>query len=60
METYPFAGKRKVKSAANSEKSDCPRFWDSQGLVLENYKERGTTVNCAHSCEMCDRLKPAV
>jgi hypothetical protein len=60
METFPISGKRKVKSAANSEKSDCPQFWDSQGSVLEHYQDRGTTVNCAHSCEMCDKFKPAV
>jgi len=33
----------------------------TQGLLLESYQERGSTVNSAWYSEMlCDKLKPAV
>jgi len=36
-------------------------FWDSQGQILENYQEKGTTVNTTHYTEiLCDMLKPAI
>ena len=36
-------------------------FWDSQGVLLEHYLERGTTVNSVGYSEMLSTgLKPAI
>jgi len=36
-------------------------FWDSQGVLLEHYLERGTTVNSVGYSEMLStELKPAI
>jgi len=36
-------------------------FWDSQGLLLEHYQERGSTVTIACYSEiLCDKIKPAI
>jgi len=36
-------------------------FWDSQGVILEHYLERGTTVNSVVYSEMLStELKPAI
>jgi hypothetical protein len=36
-------------------------FWDSQGLLLEHYHERGLTVNSSQYSEMLnDKMKHAV
>jgi len=36
-------------------------FWDSQGPILETYKESGTTVTSATYCDMIQReMKPAI
>ena len=36
-------------------------FWDSQGLLLEHCRERGSTVNSSvYSEVLCDKLKPAL
>ena len=36
-------------------------FWDSQGLLLEHCRKRGSTVNSSvYSEVLCDKLKPAL
>jgi hypothetical protein len=36
-------------------------FWDSQGLILEHYLERGTTVTSVKYCDMLiNELRPAI
>jgi hypothetical protein len=36
-------------------------LWGSQGLRLEHYQERSSTVRSTHNREMlCDKLKPAI
>ena len=50
FKTQPSAGKLKLTV-----------FWDSQGPVLEHYKERGTTINSQRYSEMLTgRQKPAI
>ena len=36
-------------------------FWDSQGLILEHYMEKGVTVTIVNYCNMLrNELRPAI
>jgi hypothetical protein len=66
METSPLALQAKVQNASNCrmhptvERLMLTVFWDSQGLLLELCRERGSTVNSTvYSEVLCDKLKPA-
>ena len=52
---------RKFKTQLSAGELMLTVFWDSQGSILENYQERGTTVTSAVYCDMLQRaLKPAI
>ena len=44
--------KKKFKSQLSARKVMLTIFWDSQGVILEHYLERGTTVNSVGYSEM--------
>ena len=53
--------KKKFKSQPSSRKVMLTIFWDSQGVILEYYLERGTTVNSVGYSEMLStEMKPAI
>ena len=53
--------KKKFKSPLSARKVMLTIFWDSQGVILEHYLERGTTVNSVWYSEMLStELKPAI
>ena len=53
--------KKKFKSQPSAGKLMLTVFWDSQGVVLEHYQEKGITINSARYSEMLiDKLKPAI
>ena len=53
--------KKKLRTQPSAGKLMFTVFWDSQGPVLEHYKERGTTINSARYSEMLtNRMKPAI
>ena len=55
------AVKKKVKSQPSAGKVFLTIFWDSQGVILEHYLERGATVNSVQYSEMLStELKPAI
>jgi hypothetical protein len=59
METSSFACQARVQNVITGELMLTD--FGTQGLLLENYQERGSTVNRARYTEMlCDKLKPAV
>jgi hypothetical protein len=61
MDTSSFAHQEKVQTHKTAGKFMLTVFWDSQGLLLEHYQERASTVNSAHNSEMlCDKLKPTI
>jgi hypothetical protein len=61
MDTSSFAHQEKVQTHPTAGKFMLIVFWDSQGLLLEHYQERVSTVNIAHNSEMlCDKLKPTI
>ena len=52
---------KKFKTEPSAEKLMVTVFWNSQGPVLEQYQESGTTINSARYSEMLtDRMKPAI
>ena len=56
-----FPAARKFKTQLSAGELMLTVFWDSQGSILENYQERGTTVTSAVYCDMLQRaLKPAI
>ena len=61
MESSTIALQEKVQTQPCAGNLMLTVFWDSQGLVLEHYQERITTINSAQYSEMLtDRLKPAI
>jgi len=53
--------KKNSKSQPSARKVMFKVFWDSQGVLLEHYLERGTTVNSVGYSEMLStELKPAI
>ena len=53
--------KKKFNSQPSAGKVLLTIFWDSQGVILEHYLERGTTVNSVQYSEMLStELKPAI
>jgi len=53
--------KKKFKGQPSARKVMLTVFWDSQGVLLEHYLERGTTVNSVGYSEMLStELKPAI
>jgi len=53
--------KKKFKSQPSAGKVLLTIFWDSQGVILEHYLERGATVNSVRYSEMLStELKPAI
>jgi len=53
--------KKKFKSQPSAGKVMLTIFWDSQGIILEHYLERGTAVNSVWYSEMLStELKPAI
>ena len=61
MDISSFTRQEKVQMNPTAGRLMLTVFWDSQGLLLEHYQERGSTVNSAHNSEvLCDKLKPAI
>ena len=63
METSSlFRGKKKeVQNASNCRKTYAYSFWESQGPLMEHYRERGSTVKNVRCIELlCNKLKPAI
>jgi len=53
--------KKKFKSQPSAGKVLLTIFWDSQGVIMEHYLERGATVNSVWYSEMLStELKPAI
>ena len=53
--------KSKLKSQPSARKVMLTILWDSQGVILEHYLERGTTVKSVGYSEMLStELKPAI
>ena len=53
--------KKKFKSQPSAGKVLLTIFWDSQGVILEHYLERGATVNSVRYNEMLStELRPAI
>ena len=60
METSGITNEEKIQESTFCGKSDTI-FWDSQGVILEHYVERGTTVNSVRYSEMLStELKPTI
>ena len=57
----PTAVAKKFKTQPSAKKLMLTPFCDSQGPILETYRERRTTVTSAKYCDMLQReLKPAI
>ena len=53
--------KKKFKSQLSSGKVMLTIFWDSKGPILEDFSEKGSTINSARYCDLlANRLKPAI
>jgi hypothetical protein len=53
--------KKKFKTHPTAGKVTLGVFWESQGLLLERYQERASTVTSARYSEMlCDKRKPTI
>ena len=53
--------KKKFKSQLSAGKVMLTIFWDSKGPILEDFLEKGSTINSASYCDLlANRLKPAI
>ena len=53
--------KKKFKSQLSAGKVMLTIFWDSKGPILEDFLEKGSTINSARYCDLlANRLKPAI
>ena len=61
VETPGIASKEEIQHSNFRRKGDANLFWDSKGPILEDYLEKGNTINSAkYSDLLANNLKPAV
>jgi len=61
VETPGIASEEEIQDSTFRRKGDANRFWDSKGPILEDYLEKGSTINSArYSDLLANNLKPVV
>jgi len=61
VETPGIASEEEIQYATFREKVDAKRFWDSERPILEDYLEKGRTINSPkYSDLLANNLNPAV
>lgn len=51
---------KKFKTQHSAGKVMLSVFWDTEGILLEDYLEKGKTVNADYYCELLDKLRRAI
>lgn len=51
---------RKFKTQQSACKVRLTVFWDAEGILLEEYLEKGRTVNAEYYCDILDKLRRAI
>jgi len=52
VETPGIASEEEIQDSTFRRKGDANRFWDSKGPILEDYLEKGSTINSARYSDL--------
>ncbi len=51
---------KKFETTLSAGKVMCTVFWDSRGVILQEYLSRGETINAVRYCETLKKLREAI